>query len=85
MRDALEVGAVMLAIAAPFLIALFLKHYFNYRSEVAIQINKMKLEVSELDNAALRDQVADLQSRVETLEAVVTDSKYDLDKKIANL
>jgi hypothetical protein len=77
---------VVLAVSAPFLIGIFVVHYFRYRSEVAHRSNDTAAhELAERNNEELRQQLAALRERVEVLEAIVTDKKYDLSRKIANL
>jgi hypothetical protein len=78
MDDGIQLALIVLALSLPFLIAVFLKHYFAYKSEAA-----RKLAANE--NEILRRQALDLQSRVKTLEAIVTDEGYTLRKQIANL
>jgi hypothetical protein len=85
MTDVLEFAGVVLAIAAPFLIAIVLRHYFEDRSAVAKQLNETHLEFAELDHAALIQTVGKLQERIEVLEAMVADERYVLNRSIANL
>ena len=85
MSDILELALVLLALASPFLVALLLKHYFRYRSETAQKLAELDLKLAQNENEILRKQVLGLQSRIETLEAIVTDDGYDLRRKIANL
>ncbi len=44
---------------------------------------KSKIESKETD--ALREEVAELKDRVATLERIVTDEKYSLNKEFENL
>ncbi len=85
MKDILELILVIVALASPFLIGLFLKHYFRYKSDVAGKLAKLDLKVAEANNEALHKLVVTLQSRVEVLEAIVTDEGYNLHRKIADL
>jgi hypothetical protein len=41
--------------------------------------------MSQEDQDNLKKQVVELKQRVEVLEKIVTDSKYQLDKEIASL
>ncbi|MBN1241001.1 MAG: nitrite reductase [Gammaproteobacteria bacterium] len=79
-----ELLFVMLTVSAPFLIGIFVIHYFRYRSEAA-RIAAAAKDSAEVADAALRQQVRRLQERVEVLEAIVTDTKYDLNRKISGL
>lgn len=85
MSEGLELALVVLAVASPFLIAVFLKHYFQYKSETAHKLAELDLKMTANENEVLRKQVQDLRSRVEVLEAIVTDERYTLRRKIANL
>jgi cell division protein FtsB len=85
MADGLQVALVVLALASPFLIAVFLKHYFQYKSETAHKLAELDLRTAANETESLRKQVRELQDRVEVLEAIVTDDGYTLRKKIANL
>lgn len=85
MNDGLQLAMVILALASPFLIAVFLKHYFQYKSETAHKLAELDLRVAASKNEILSKQVLDLQARVEVLEAIVTDDGYTLRKKIASL
>jgi cell division protein FtsB len=79
-----ELLFVTLVVSAPFLIGIFLVHYFRYRSEAA-RVDAAAKESADADDAQLRQQVQRLQERVEVLEAIVTDTKYDLNRKISGL
>ncbi len=85
MSDILVLAGVVLAIAMPFLVAIFLKHYFAHKSKIASQLSLMKLEIAQLDNEDLRQQLDMTKSRVETIEAIVTDQGYELNRKISKL
>jgi cell division protein FtsB len=80
MQDLLQ----MLAVASAVIVGIFVVHYFRYRTAVAHSM------ASATDSAAkesekLRGEVAALKERVEVLERIVTDNRYDLQAKIANL
>lgn len=85
MNDGIQLAMVVLAVASPFLIAVFLKHYFRDKSETAHRLAQLDLKMAASENEILRKQVLDLRSRVEVLEAIVTDDGYTLRKKIASL
>lgn len=85
MNDGIQLAVVVLALASPFIIAVFLKHYFAYKSEAAHKLAALDSSRAANENAALRKQVLELQSRIEALETIVTDDGYTLRKKIANL
>lgn len=76
---------VVAAISAPFLIGTFLVHYFRYRTLVMKRLSSEGEQALARENAELKGQVQNLRERIEVLEAIVTDHKYDLGRKIANL
>jgi cell division protein FtsB len=80
----LEIFPIILAVSSPVLIIVFVVHYFRYRSEVAQRIRTTARD-AEAENEELRRQIKGLRERVEVLEAIVTDKKYDLGSRIANL
>lgn len=84
MGEALRVGLIMLAVTSPFLIGMFMVHYFKYRSQVTSQLYRDKERIDQ-ENAGFRRELKDLRERVEVLETIVTDKRYDLSTKIANL
>jgi hypothetical protein len=47
--------------------------------------SKKKNKVDSQLNDDLKQQVADLKVRIETLEKIVTDEKYELDRQFNNL
>ncbi|MFQ3198433.1 MAG: hypothetical protein ACI8R9_000595 [Paraglaciecola sp.] len=47
--------------------------------------SKKKNKVDSQLNDELKQQVADLKVRIETLEKIVTDERYDLDRQFNNL
>lgn len=47
--------------------------------------SKKKDKADSQLNDELRQQVADLKARIETLEKIVTDEKYDLNRQFDNL
>ncbi|GAJ76771.1 hypothetical protein JCM18905_2602 [Vibrio sp. JCM 18905] len=62
-----------------------IKLILNHRKEVrALEISERNtMSQEEQDN--LNKQIGDLKRRVEVLERIVTDSKYQLEKEIASL
>lgn len=74
---------VMLALTSPILMIIFIRHYFNYRSE----INQKLLTLQEKTDAVITMQkkLDILIKRVTVLERIVTDSKIDLNHEISQL
>ena len=61
------------------------KLILNHRKEVrALEISERN-QMSQEERDGLNKQVEDLKHRVEVLERIVTDNKYQLDKEIASL
>jgi cell division protein FtsB len=79
-----ELFLLTLIFSVPFLIGIFVVHYFRFRSEAA-RVSAAAKDREDAEDAELRQQVQRLQERVEVLEAIVTDTKYDLGRKIASL
>ena len=46
---------------------------------------KKKGKADQMENDALKQEIADLKDRVATLERIVTDEKYSLNKEFENL
>ncbi|PIB12374.1 hypothetical protein [Vibrio rotiferianus] len=81
MADVLIVAIVFGAIFGGGIVKLIL----NHRKEVrALEISERN-QMSQEERDGLNKQVAELKQRVEVLERIVTDNKYQLDKAIASL
>ncbi|MFV8448923.1 nitrite reductase [Vibrio campbellii] len=81
MADVLIVAIVFGAIFGGGIVKLIL----NHRKEVrALEISERN-QMSQEERDGLNKQVEDLKQRVEVLERIVTDNKYQLDKEIASL
>lgn len=81
MADVLIVAIVFGAIFGGGIVKLIL----NHRKEVrALEISERN-QMSQEERDSLNKQVEDLKQRVEVLERIVTDNRYQLDKEIASL
>ncbi|HDM8221031.1 TPA: nitrite reductase [Vibrio campbellii] len=81
MADVLIVAIVFGAIFGGGIVKLIL----NHRKEVrALEISERK-QMNNEERDGLNKQIEDLKQRVEVLERIVTDNKYQLDKEIASL
>ncbi|AQM70671.1 nitrite reductase [Vibrio owensii] len=81
MADVLIVAIVFGAIFGGGIVKLIL----NHRKEVrALEISERK-QMNKEERDGLNKQIEDLKQRVEVLERIVTDNKYQLDKEIASL
>ncbi|WP_051117635.1 hypothetical protein [Vibrio campbellii] len=81
MADVLIVAIVFGAIFGGGIVKLIL----NHRKEVrALEVSERN-QMSQEERDGLNKQIEDLKQRVEVLERIVTDNKYQLDKEIASL
>ncbi|EOK5708179.1 nitrite reductase [Vibrio parahaemolyticus] len=79
--DVLVVAIVFGAIFGGGIVKLIL----NHRKEVrALEISERNT-MSQKEQESLKKQIGELKRRVEVLERIVTDSKYQLEKEIASL
>lgn len=85
MREFWEVFSVMIAVSSPVLIIVFVVQYFRYRSVAARRVSETAQRRADEDSAELKRQIETLKQRIEVLETIVTDRKYELGAKIANL
>lgn len=74
----------LLAIAGAIIVGIFVVQYFRYRTAIA-QNKANPDERAAIEVERLRSEVATLKERVEVLETIVTDSRYDLQSRIASL
>lgn len=79
--DVLVVAIVFGSLFGGGIVKLILNHKKELRALEVSERNAMSLEAQD----SLKSQVDELKKRVEVLEKIVTDSKYQLDKEIASL
>ncbi|UYI49743.1 nitrite reductase [Vibrio natriegens] len=79
--DVLVVAIVFGSLFGGGIVKLVLNHKKELRALEVSERNAMSQE----DQNNLKKQVVELKQRVEVLEKIVTDSKYQLDKEIASL
>ncbi|MCG6443296.1 nitrite reductase [Vibrio parahaemolyticus] len=79
--DVLVVAIVFGAIFGGGIVKLILNHRKEVRALEISDRNTMSQEEQE----SLKKQIGELKRRVEVLERIVTDSKYQLEKEIASL
>ncbi len=79
--DVLVVAIVFGSLFGGGIVKLILNHKKELRALEVSERNVMSEEAQE----SLKSQVDELKKRVEVLEKIVTDSKYQLDKEIASL
>lgn len=85
MEDIFIVFGIVMAIAMPFLLGVFIAEYFKYKREVGVHLKEVRIELAHLNNEALKQELASHKERIETLETIVTDAKYELGNKIQRL
>lgn len=62
-----------------------IKLVFNHKKELrALEVSERN-SMNQEEQDSLKKQVVELKGRVEVLEKIVTDSKYQLEKEIASL
>ncbi|EHH1060165.1 nitrite reductase [Vibrio parahaemolyticus] len=81
MADVLVVAIVFGAIFGGGIVKLILNHRKEVRALEISERNTMSQEEQE----SLKKQIGELKRRVEVLERIVTDNKYQLEKEIASL
>ncbi|MGY0614478.1 nitrite reductase [Vibrio sp. FJH11] len=79
--DVLVVAIVFGSLFGGGIIKLVLNHKKELRALEVSERNAMNQEEQD----SLKKQVVELKGRVEVLEKIVTDSKYQLEKEIASL
>ena len=75
----------LIAVTSPVLITTFLKQYFRYKSETTNKLAELDLKLAQGQNDLLQKRMVDLQTRVEVLERIVTDNRFELNQAISNL
>ncbi|WP_293750711.1 hypothetical protein [uncultured Paraglaciecola sp.] len=80
-----ELFLVMIALTSPILIIIFVRNYFNYKSEVNQKILVLQKDSDTNAVITMQERVELLVERVIVLEKIVTDSKFDLGQKINQL
>ncbi len=80
-----ELFLVMMALTSPFLIAIFVRNYFNYKSEVNQKLLALQKESDANTTIANQKKLDILIDRVIVLEKIVTNSNIDLSQEISQL
>ncbi|AEP29087.1 hypothetical protein [Brumicola nitratireducens] len=80
-----ELFLVMLALTSPILIIIFVRNYFNYKSEVNQKILALQKDTDTEAVNSMQKRVEQLAKRVIVLEKIVTDSKFELGQEISQL
>jgi len=85
MYDVLEVFGKLMAVMLPVSLIVFITEYFKYKRSTASQLDTLRKEMDLNSTKELQDEVALLRERVEVLERIVTDSSYEVERKIQSL
>ena len=80
-----ELFLVMLALTSPILIIIFVRNYFNYKSEVNQKILALQKDTDTEAVNNMQKRVEQLAKRVIVLEKIVTDSKFEVGQEISQL
>jgi hypothetical protein len=80
-----ELFLVMMALTSPFLITIFVRNYFNYKSEVNQKLLALQKESDTNTTIATKKKLDILIDRVIVLEKIVTNSNIDLNQEISKL
>ncbi|NKB32699.1 MAG: hypothetical protein GKR91_06340 [Pseudomonadales bacterium] len=79
-----------LAVAVPFIMSMIITAIFteHRKSMKMLEIENQKVQQTNVQNEvsdAVKREIGEILKRIETLEAIVTDRKYQLDEKITRL
>jgi hypothetical protein len=80
-----ELFLVMMALTSPILIIIFVRNYFNCKSEVNQKILALQKDSDTEAVITMQERLEVLVARVIVLEKIVTDSKFDLGPQINQL
>lgn len=78
-----ELFLVMMALTSPILLTVFVRNYFNYKSEVNQKLLVLQKESNSDTAIATRKKLDILIDRVIVLEKIITDT--DLSQEISHL
>lgn len=85
MYDVLEVFGKLMAVMLPVSLIVFITEYFKYKRSTASQLDTLRKEMDLNSTKELQDEVVLLRERVQVLERIVTDSSFDVERKIQSL
>jgi hypothetical protein len=85
MSDFLELFGVMMAVMLPVSLIVFITEYFKYKKSTESQLGTLRKEIDLNSTKELQDEVVRLKERIEVLERIVTDSSYEVERKIQSL
>ena len=85
MSDFLDLFGVMMAVMLPVSLIVFITEYFKYKKSTESQLGTLRKEMDLNSTKELQDEVVRLKEKIEVLERIVTDSSYEVEKKIQSL
>lgn len=85
MYEVLEVFGKLMAVMLPVSLIVFITEYFKYKRSTASQLDTLRKEMDLNSTKELQDEVVQLKERIEVLERIVTDSSYEVERKIRSL
>ena len=85
MYAVLELFGVMMAVMLPVSLIVFITEYFKYKKSTESQLGTLRKEMDLNSTKELQDEVVHLKKRIEVLERIVTDSSYEVERKIKGL
>ena len=85
MSDFLDLFGVMMAVMLPVSLIVFITEYFKYKKSTESQLGTLRKEMDLNSTKELQDGVVRLKERIEVLERIVTDSSYEVERKIQSL
>jgi len=80
-----ELFLVMMVLSSPILITIFVRNYFNYKSESNQKLLALQKESESLTVIATQKKLDILVGRVIVLERIITNNNIDLSQEIAQL
>ena len=85
MSDFLDLFGVMMAVMLPVSLIVFITEYFKYKKSTESQLGTLRKEIDLNSTKELQDEVVRLKEKIEVLERIVTDSSYEVERKIQSL
>jgi len=85
MDSVLKLFGVMMSLTLPVILIIFTAEYFKYKKSTVAQLGRLRKEMDLNSTKELQDEVVLLRERVEVLERIVTDSSYEVERKIQSL
>ena len=85
MGASLQIFGIMMAVMGPVILIVFISEYFKYKKATSEKLARLNKEVHANSTKKLEQEVATLKERIQVLEEIVTDRRFDLNRKISSL